>query len=558
MCGIFALLCSNNDLPSSVIHDAFMKGQKRGPEFSVFKKIQKQDYVLYIGFHRLAINGLDEVSNQPIIQNKNNLICNGEIYNYKTLYEKQNIIPKTNSDCEVILALYERNGPLCASMLDGVFSFILYDETKEQIMVARDPYGVRPLYECHYENGNIGFASDVECLTFEPMKSIHPFEPGSYSLFQKDKQSSWNIIHREKYFFNSSYLPLFSCHQPIEYYMHKFVMLLKESILKRVQNCERNIACLLSGGLDSSIISAFVRKMYFEKTGYVLQTYSIGLKDAEDLNYAKQVSTHIQSNHHEIIMSNEEMIDSIPYVIKDIESYDTTTVRASVGNWNIGKYISTHSDAKVIFNGDGADELAGGYLYFHACPNNELFDSETKDLLTKINRFDVLRSDKSISSHGLEPRTPFLDKELTRFYLSIPIEYRNHNNDNKCEKYFIRKAIETYEPTLLPHDVLWRTKEAFSDGISNAKKSWYEIIQENEEIKHMDHNTQWTYNIPKTKEQQYYRSIFDKYFPKPCETLIPYFWMPKFVDNAHDASARTLQLYGRTENKITNRLENEC
>ena len=170
-------------------------------------------------------------------------------------------------------------------------------------------------------------------------------------------------------------------------------------------------------------------------------------------------------------MTHDEMIESIPHVIKDIESYDTTTVRASVGNWNIGKYISQHSDSKVIFNGDGSDELAGGYLYFNACPNDEMFDEETRRLLKDIHRFDVLRSDKSISSHGLEPRTPFLDKELTRFYLSIPIEYRNHNQEQNCEKYFIRKSIEIYEPNLLPHDILWRQKEAFSDGISNIEKS---------------------------------------------------------------------------------------
>ena len=162
------------------------------------------------------------------------------------------------------------------------------------------------------------------------------------------------------------------------------------------------------------------------------------------------VSDHVGTTHTEIIKTNEDFLSSIPNVIRDIESFDTTTVRASVGNWNVGQYIKNNSDAKVIFNGDGADELMGGYLYFHYAPDNVCFQYDCLKLLSQISHFDVLRSDKSISSHGLEPRTPFLDKELTKYYLSIPYKYTNHNIQGKCEKYFIRKAIELFEPDLLP------------------------------------------------------------------------------------------------------------
>lgn len=557
MCGIFALLCSSKfSIDKQLLESYCNKGKKRGPEHSSFHYLSNAH--IYLGFHRLAINGLDEISHQPIVDYPNRVICNGEIYNATTIFQNQSIIPKTNSDCESILPLYKRNGPLCVHALDGVFAFILYNEEKNEIMVARDPYGVRPLYECIYQDGTIGFASDIEPLLIKehPIQQIRAFPPGSYALYEKHFYG-WNMKHHEKYYYNTSYLNA-NCftmmNYPIEHYMYTFVQKLKGAIYKRVQNCERDIACLLSGGLDSSIISAYACRYYKQKKGNILQTYSIGLEDSEDIYYAKKVAEHIGSQHTTIQMTNEDFIHSIPHVIKDVESYDTTTIRASVGNWNVGKYIASHSDAKVIFNGDGADELMGGYMYFHCCPDNDTFDQETKRLLGDIHRYDVLRSDKSISSHGLEPRTPFLDKELTRFYLSIPIEYRNHNSivgKKRCEKYFIRKSISEYDPSLLPEDILWRQKEAFSDGVSSQAKSWYEIIQDHVcDYSMNDVKEEYKINPPETPEQLYYRTEFRKHFPSSCDSLIPYFWMPKFIKNAKDASARSLSIYKEIKSRM--------
>ena len=439
---------------------------------------------------------------------------------------------------------------MCVHMLNGPFSIILYDSKEKVLFVARDPYGVRPLYECVYEDNTMGFASDVEPLILDGlnMKQIRPFFPGCFAMYQYEK-NAWKMTSHEKYFNLLSYQPLEK--KGIEYYMYHLVQLFQKSIITRIDNCERDIACLLSGGLDSSLVSAYVSRYYYEKTGNVLNTYSIGLENGEDLNYAKKVSSHIGSSHVEVKMTNQDFIQSVPHVIRDIESYDTTTVRASVGNWNIGKYISKHSNAKVIFNGDGADELMGGYMYFHCCPSNEQFHQECVRLLEDIHRFDVLRSDKSISSHGLEPRSPFLDNHFTKYYLSIPIEYRNHNQcegKHRCEKYFIRKAIELYDPDLLPHDVLWRKKEAFSDGVSSREMSWYEILQNHIDGKELSLIEDTSHMTPETKEQVYYRQLFRGYFPSCCDTLIPYFWMPRFVKNAKDASARTLDVYDFTEN----------
>lgn len=555
MCGIFALL-SNTSIDDksicegTILHYHFMKGSKRGPEYS---KLQRINSNIVFGFHRLAINGLNPESNQPMVKNDNVLICNGEIYNHEELHKSFNIVPNTQSDCESILTAYNALGTKVCNLLDGVFSFLLYDKKNDCVIVARDPYGVRPLYECVYENGNIGFSSDLTPLLYgERLVKIKQFQPGSYSVYKYDHDMGSFVNQKNEIYFNiKSILPNDSISEV--HYMKEFVQKLRDSIKKRVNNCERQIACLLSGGLDSSIITAYVSKFYKEKTGKTIESYSIGLKDASDFRYAQMVSEHVGTNHTEIIKTNEDFLSSIPNVIRDIESFDTTTVRASVGNWNVGQYIKNNSDAKVIFNGDGADELMGGYLYFHYAPDNVCFQYDCLKLLSQISHFDVLRSDKSISSHGLEPRTPFLDKELTKYYLSIPYKYTNHNIRGKCEKYFIRKAIELFEPNLLPKEVLWRTKEAFSDGVSSQEKSWYQIVQRYvEEQKSVimdiiDESTYPTHMIPETYEQKYYYQIFSNNFVDENSNLVKYilprYWMPNFVKNANDSSARTLKVY---------------
>jgi asparagine synthase (glutamine-hydrolysing) len=252
------------------------------------------------------------------------------------------------------------------------------------------------------------------------------------------------------------------------------------------------------------------------------------------------VAEHIGSKHTQIICTEEDFLNSIPNVIVDIESYDTTTVRASVGNWNVAKYIKEHSDAKVILNGDGADELMGGYLYFHKCPDSTEFDKECVRLLENIHYFDVLRSDKSISSHGLEGRTPYLDRKFVEAYLSLAETERCHSINEKQEKYLIRDIIKNYDPFLLPDEILYRKKEAFSDGVSGLKKSWYQIIQENVRCEESIESL-YLHNSPKTTEQKCYRSEFEYHY-KDCGSIIPYFWMPRYI-KATDASARTLSIY---------------
>ena len=558
MCGIFSIL-NCDGIQDIEIENEFMKGKKRGPEFSKLEKF----YKFNMGFHRLAINGLNDESNQPIIFNNIILICNGEIYNYKELYKNLSVTPITQSDCEVIIHLYLAHGiKQTLLMLDGVFSFILVDNRIDKnsqdnfIFIARDPLGVRPLYmldndKDHYNLYPLyGFASELKCLEkFYNKNTFHykirQFTPGTYSVFKlsSNVQSRWEPIIENLSYFQLSF-PYSSIQSKIDdssfsKFYENIAYYVTAAVNKRCNTTERPVACLLSGGLDSSLIAALVSD-YFRKQDKVIETYSIGLENSEDIKYARIVADYIGSKHNEIIVTEDDMFTAIPQVIEALESYDTTTIRASIGNYLIGKYIASNSDAKVIFNGDGSDELLGGYLYMNKCPNDIEFDKETRRLLTDIHLFDVLRSDKSISSNGLEPRTPFLDRSLLNYVLSIPINFRNHNNFNLCEKYLLRNAFTVSNYTdskgrqILPEDILWRRKEAFSDGVSSQGRSLFQILQEKIGLQiNKEPNIQ--------TEKYYYKKIFDELYPN-CSVILPYFWMPKYTD-ATDPSARTLTFY---------------
>jgi asparagine synthase (glutamine-hydrolysing) len=563
MCGIFALLNNNNDFSDDFIKKQFKKGKNRGPEHSIIVTNLKS----ILGFHRLAINGLNQISNQPIVNGDISLICNGEIYNYKQLYTDMNINPETQSDCEVIIHLYKRYGiEQTLQMLDGVFAFVLLDTTirnndlESKMYVARDPFGVRPLYILQNTKNVIGFASELKVLSdFKDNDdtTLKQFTPGTYSkyvLSNKIKSQWQSVKENTKYFiphFPKTILNRNNDH--FDTIMYNIKNLLTDSVYKRCITTERPIACLLSGGLDSSLIAALVNQYNNLNSNNVLETYSIGLQNSEDLKYARIVANYLKTKHTEIIVTEKEMFDAIPEVIKAIESYDTTTIRASIGNYLIGKYISANSEAKVIFNGDGSDEICGGYLYMNKCPDSIEFDKETRRLLEDIHLFDVLRSDKCISSHGLEPRTPFLDKTFVNYYLSISVNQRNHTLiQNRCEKYLLRKSFSNdlnnlhNERSLLPDEILWRRKEAFSDGVSCQGRSLYKILQDMISIKLNLENPDKSFESNLETEKYYYKTIFDSYYPN-SDNIIPYFWMPKYI-NSSDPSARTLSIYTTNTN----------
>ena len=540
MCGIFALLnVSKKNIATEIIDYSFERLKKRGPDNSIMETYKEPAYFT-IGFHRLSINGLNELSDQPLKKNNIILICNGEIFNYKNLEKLINVKLNTGSDCEIIIDLYEKYGiEHTLHLLDGEFAFVLFDLNKKLIFSARDPYGVRPLFFWkHSKLPLYGFASEAKGLNFlEDHKDINiqQFRPGSYMEFilsNEDKYNNWELSKNNKY-----HNPSTSWNININYenVLTNIREKLCQAVIKRMENTERPIAFLLSGGLDSSLVVAIANQ--YKKTDKRIETYSIGLEGSTDMEYAKMVSEFCNTNHTHVLVSEKDFLNSIEEVIKNIESYDTTTIRASVGNYLIGKYISKHSDAKVVLNGDGSDELCGGYLYFNKCPSSIDFDHECRRLLKDIHMYDVLRSDRCISSNGLEARSPFLDKEFVDCYLSLDPNLRNHNLHNKPEKYLLKEAFKGW----LPEKVLTRRKEAFSDGVSSVERSWYKIIQEKKyninNIKSVNY-----YNKPITGEQEYYRNIFNLHYPNLFK-LIPYFWMPKFINGVSDCSARVLDIY---------------
>lgn len=526
MCGIFAAL-SNTSIDISLLLPYIESIRHRGPDHT---NVVSYSPNICLGFHRLSINDLSELGNQPLYyrdDNKLAVICNGEIYNHKELESKYNFEMKSKSDCEVILHMYKKFGmQQTCKELDGYFAFVIVDNGK--MYAARDSIGVRSLF---IAKSNDGFyvSSELKGIP-QPSKECMQFPAGHWFDFQNQVFYSYSSeIERSS--------------APIIYDTYtqaraKVKDLLEKAVEKRVLNTERPIGCLLSGGLDSSIICGLVSNYYKTKFGKPIHTFSIGFEGSTDCKFARKVAEHLGTIHHEVVVTEKDMLEAIPEVVRLIESYDTTSVRASTPMYLLCKYISQHTDIKVIFSGEGSDELSGSYLYFYNAPSEKEFYEETLRLVKDLSYFDVLRCDKSISSNGLEARVPFLDKDFVNYYLHLDPSLKMPSMFN-CEKYLLRDAFVD----LLPSDVVWRTKEAFSDGVSCKEKSWFQVIQDY--VKTLDiPEKEYEFNPPVLKETKWYRMLYDSYYPNQ-ETLIPYYWLPKWSNNVQDPSARVLSIYNK-------------
>lgn len=568
MCGIFyyETIREHGRIKTSVLQTLqsnFAKISHRGPDNSRFDVEDQR----CIGFHRLAINGLSSAGNQPFNLLGCQLICNGEIYNHEKLESKYGFECASGSDCEVIIHLYKHfNRDMCATLreLDGVFALVLIDKELDVVHVARDPFGVRSLYtgsSSDYSH-DISVASEMKALQhcthveqfpggcFMTLTKLQSSQPRFDSILQAyyiDLALNENLEVPYAYNFGTAILhdDINATHEQLE---HKACVLVRNlfelAVCKRLMS-ERPVGCLLSGGLDSSIVTTIV--VNHMPPGTVVNTYAIGLEGSVDLKWARRVAEHLNTRHHEVCLTEQQFLDAIDATIYQIESYDTTTVRASVGNYLVSKYIYENTDNVVIFCGDMSDEIFGSYRGFTKAPSDHEFAVENVRMVRDVRYFDLLRSDKSISGAGLEARVPFADKTFLEFVMSLPpwMKRFGEGAEYAVEKHLLRKSFDT----LLPDDVMWRRKEAFSDGVSGHERTWVQIIKEyvdkrvsDVEISIANEMNKYKHNPPYDKESYYYRTVFERHFPgKGRAETIPYFWRHPFCEGVLDPSARLLK-----------------
>ena len=547
MCGIVAILDVKAQT-KALREKALRMSQKirhRGPDWSG----------VYCGgsailvHERLSIVD-PESGGQPLFSpdRKQILAVNGEIYNHQDIRRRYagHYDFQTGSDCEVILALYREKGIDFLEDLSGIFAFVLYDEERDEFLIARDPIGVIPLYIGYDDNGMVYVASELKALEGQ-CERYEPFLPGHYYW---SKQPGMQRYYRRDWM---QYDAVKDNDASVEA-IHDAL----ESAVKRQLMSDVPYGVLLSGGLDSSVISAIAEKyseMRIEDDSQTkaywprLHSFAVGLKGAPDLAKARLVADHIGTVHHEINYTIQEGLDAIRDVIYYIETYDVTTVRASTPMYLLARVIKSMG-IKMVLSGEGADEIFGGYLYFHKAPTAKDFHEETVRKLSKLHLYDCLRANKSLSAWGVEGRVPFLDKEF------LDVAMRTNPKAKMCpgqtiEKKIVREAFAE----LLPEEVAWRQKEQFSDGVGY---SWIDTLKAitaaavtDEDMAHAAER--FPINPPKNKEEYYYRSIFAEHFPSEsaarsvpseasvaCSTAIALEWDAAF-QGMNDPSGRAVK-----------------
>ena len=548
MCSILGY-CGRNGEYNEVLK-ALLETKSRGPDDS--RVINTGNG--WIGFNRLSIMGLTESGMQPfvygnratcvrpdlkegsegyVVPDEGELVlaCNGEIYGFRPL--KEELVKKgysfiSDSDCEILPALYREYGTDMFCMLDAEFALILYDRKEDSYIAARDPIGIRPLYYGIREDGTYVFASEPKNLT-SLVKRIMPFPPGYY--FKDGVFSKYREMAKPVSFHNED-LPELSVN------IHD---LLYKGVKKRLDS-DTPVGFLLSGGLDSSLVCGIAASL----SGKPLETWAIGMDtDAIDLKYARQVADYIGSHHHEVIISRDDVIAALEPVIRALGTYDITTIRASIGMYLVCRAIHDESDIRVIMTGEISDEIFG-YKYTDFAPSAEEFQKEAEKRIHEIHMYDVLRADRCISVNSLEARVPFGDLAFVDYCMSIDPERKL--NRYGIGKYLLRHAFE--KDALIPDSILWREKAAFSDAVGHSLKD--DIVDYAGQL-YSDEAFEsgcrkYGHARPFTKESLLYRDIFEKFYPGQSEMIVD-FWMPNRSwegCNVTDPSARVLSNYGQS------------
>lgn len=509
--------------PLAEFEKGFGETVSRGPDDSRIIDTKKG----LLGFHRLAIMGLTPEGMQPFSLGSSYVVCNGEIYGFERLRKalSAKYTFKSDSDCEILLPMYREYGAKMFAMLDAEFALIIYDGNTGEYIAARDPIGIRPLYYGYSDDGVIVFASEAKNLV-GLCKKVMPFPPGYY--WKNGEFVCYNnISHVDSYSYDTLDMIFKNIHD-------KLVAGVEKRLI-----ADAKVGFLLSGGLDSSLVCAIAQK----KSKTPIRTFAIGMEgDAIDLKYAKQVADYIGSDHTEVFMTKEQVLNSLDEVIHLLGTFDITTIRASMGMYLLCKWIHENTDIRVLLTGEISDELFG-YKYTDFAPSADEFQRESEKRIHELHMYDVLRADRCISVNSLEARVPFGDLDFVKYVLAI--DPQKKLNTYGKGKYLLRRA---FEGEYLPHDILYREKAAFSDAVGH---SMVDYLKEYAESKYTDEEFAakcrlYNHATPFTKESLLYREIFEKYYPGQSEMIVD-FWMPnKSWDgcNVNDPSARVLSNYG--------------
>ncbi|XP_054732514.1 probable asparagine synthetase [glutamine-hydrolyzing] [Anastrepha obliqua] len=536
MCGIFAIFSRDGQpLAPKVYHGSMHtareiayrqsgKQRHRGPDDTGVKVLPEDGVVLI--HERLAVICV-HTGHQPLVSESGNtlVVANGEIYNYleqSAEIAKKRGHYKPKSDCNVIGELYEIYGEHLLEYITGMFAFVLYDKRTKNILIARDPFGIIPLYIGEDVDGNIWVASEMKCLV-EFCPKLELFTPGELRV------GPANNLQRKKYFKESWIEHIPTQEVDLSILRSKF-----ESAVRSHLQCDVPFGALLSGGVDSSLVASIATKLRRESDpNYRLKTFSVGLCNAPDFKAAKLVADYIGSDHTEIVFEIEDALDGIRDIIYHLETYDVTTVRCSLPMLILARYIKS-TGIKMILSGEGADEIFGGYLYFFKAPNTEEFHKELVKRVEQINVSDCLRANKVTMAKGLELRVPFLDTSFVNYVMSIRPDNKIPGDLNclgNQTKYRIEKHIlrATFANNYLPNEVLWRQKEQFSDGVGYE---WIDSIRRVATSHITDEQfataaERFPINTPTTKEAFYYRTIFEEQFPGEAAAQTVKRWVPR-------------------------------
>lgn len=534
MCGIVAF---EGTPETELIINEISKLEHRGPDDVELKTGNNYTFV----FHRLAIMDLSSKGNQPFEDNNCVVMCNGEIYNYKEIKAKYNSYNyKSTSDCEVLLPLFADLKEKLSVELDAEFACVIFDKRTNQLFAARDPIGIRPLFYGFQKDGKIAFASEIKSLQNHCEKIII-FPPGHYY---------WDGIFTE-------YADVTKVEKE-ERSLHLIYKNIREKLItgvKKRMDSDAPVGFLLSGGLDSSLVCAIAARL----SDKPLHTFATGMDtDAIDTKYARIVANHIGSIHHEVLFTKEDVFAALNKVIWHLESWDITTIRASVGMYLVCNYIKKNTNIKVLFTGEISDELFG-YKYTDFAPSPEEFQKEATKRIKELHMYDVLRADRCISGNSLEARVPFGDLDFVKYVMSIAPDLKMKKY-GCMGKFLLRKAFEigdlddmgniAVQKEILPYEILWREKAAFSDAVGHSMVDHLKELAERtisgEELANVANVYQ--HGTPFTKESLMYRKIFETYYPNQS-LLIKDFWMPNKEwpgCAVNDPSARVLKNYGKS------------